>query len=41
MNPVNVTRATMGTTIMAGLVFYQPLAYLASGAMILAGLSGI
>jgi hypothetical protein len=40
MNSTNVTRATTGTMIMAGLIFYQPLAYLASGAMILAGLSG-
>lgn len=40
MNAVNLTRATMGATIMTGLLVYQPLAYFVSGVMIVAGLSG-
>ncbi len=40
MNAVSLSRVTMGTVIMAGLFFYEPVAYVASGAMILSGLTG-
>jgi hypothetical protein len=40
MTPVNLSRVIMGTVIMTGLFFYEPVAYVASGAMILSGLAG-
>ncbi len=40
MKAVDLSRTTMGAVIMSGLFFYEPLAYVASGAMILAGLTG-
>ncbi len=40
MKAVNLSRTIMGAVIMSGLFFYEPVAYVASGAMILSGLTG-
>ncbi len=40
MTAVNLSRVTMGAVIMTGLFFYEPVAYVASAAMILSGLTG-
>lgn len=40
MNAVSLSRVIMGAVIMTGLFFYEPVAYIASGAMILSGLTG-
>ncbi|SPQ01092.1 hypothetical protein NBG4_420016 [Candidatus Sulfobium mesophilum] len=40
MKAVNLSRTIMGAVIMTGLFFYQPVAYVASAAMILSGLTG-
>ncbi len=40
MTAVSLSRIIMGSVTMTGLFFYLPLAYVASGAMILSGLTG-
>ncbi len=40
MTAVSISRVIMGTATIAGLIFYEPLAYVVSGAMILSGLTG-
>ncbi|HSB31850.1 MAG TPA: hypothetical protein VLD55_09625 [Candidatus Sulfobium mesophilum] len=40
MKAVNLSRTIMGAVIMTGLFFYLPVAYVASAAMILSGLTG-
>lgn len=40
MKAVNLSRTIMGAVIITGLFFYQPVAYVASAAMILSGLTG-
>ena len=41
MKSVNLTRIVMGAIVIAGLVFFKPLAYFAGAMMIFAGLTGI
>ncbi len=41
MKSLNLTRITMGIIVIAGLLFFKPLAYFAAGMMIFAGLTGI
>ncbi len=40
MKAVSLSRIAMGSVIMAGLFLYQPVAYIASAAMIISGLTG-
>ena len=40
MNPVNLSRITMGAVILVGLFFFKPAAYLAAAMMIVSGLVG-
>lgn len=39
--PLNFTRVTMGVIVIAGLLFFKPLAYFAGAMMIFAGLTGV
>ena len=41
MKSLNLTRIAMGTIVIAGLLFFKPLAYFAAAMMIFAGLTGI
>jgi hypothetical protein len=41
MNPVNISRIIMGAVILAGLLFFKPVAYVAASMMIIAGLTGL
>jgi len=41
MKPLSLTRIAMGIIVIAGLLFFKPLAYFAAGMMIFAGLTGI
>ena len=41
MRPICLTRITMGTVVIAGLLLWRPLAYLAGAMMIFAGLTGV
>ncbi|MCG3181830.1 MAG: hypothetical protein BIFFINMI_04265 [Phycisphaerae bacterium] len=41
MKPICLTRITMGTVVIAGLLLWHPLAYLAGAMMIFAGLTGV
>ena len=41
MSSINLTRITMGMLIIAGLLFFKPLAYFVGIMMIFAGLTGI
>ncbi len=38
---LNLTRLTMGIIVIAGLLFFKPLAYFAGAMMIFAGLTGV
>ena len=41
MKSLNVTRIVMGIIVIAGLLFFKPLAYFAGAMMIFAGLTGV